>query len=221
MRVFDVLYKPKVDYTNKVIHGDCVEAMRQMPDGIADFILTDPPYLVNYRDRDGRRLANDTGDGAFLFPAFKEAYRVLKPDTFAVSFYGWQAVDIFMRAWKLAGFRPVGHLVFKKDYSSNQGAVQYAHESAFLLAKGNPKPIKLIPDVLGWQYTGNKYHPTQKPEFTLEVLVDAFSPLGGLVLDPFMGSGSSLIAARERGRKFCGIDVDDGHVRTALQRLQG
>ncbi len=42
--------------TDSIIHGDCVEAMKRLPEGSAGFILTDPPYLVNYRDRHGRRV---------------------------------------------------------------------------------------------------------------------------------------------------------------------
>ncbi len=44
---------------NRILHGNCIEVMRQLPAGSIDFILTDPPYLVNYRDRDGRSIQND------------------------------------------------------------------------------------------------------------------------------------------------------------------
>ncbi len=44
---------------NAILHGDCIEKMHEMPANSADFILTDPPYLVNYRDRDGRTIQND------------------------------------------------------------------------------------------------------------------------------------------------------------------
>ena len=46
-------------FTNQILHGNCIEVMRQMPANSVDFILTDPPYLVNYRDRDGRSIQND------------------------------------------------------------------------------------------------------------------------------------------------------------------
>ena len=80
---------------NVVIHGDCVEVMRRMAPASVDFVLTDPPYLVRYRDRSGRTVANDDND-AWLKPAFAEMYRVLKPGTFCMSFYGWNAAD---RVW--------------------------------------------------------------------------------------------------------------------------
>ena len=56
--------------TDRIINGDCIEVMRRMRWASVDFILTDPPYLVNYRDRSGRSIANDNDD-AWLKPAFR------------------------------------------------------------------------------------------------------------------------------------------------------
>ncbi len=100
---------------NRILHGNCIEVMRQLPAGSIDFILTDPPYLVNYRDRDGSSIQNDN-NADWLKPAFKEAYRVLRPDSFMVTFYAWNKIDRFMDAWRSAGFQPVGHIVFRKSY---------------------------------------------------------------------------------------------------------
>jgi hypothetical protein len=82
----------------------------------------------------------------------------------SASAFGWNRADQFIGAWKAAGFRLVGHLVWVKSYSSSSGLLAYQHERAYLLAKGNPKrPAKPLPDVLDWRYTGNRLHPTQKP----------------------------------------------------------
>ena len=82
-------------FINTIVHGDCVEIMRQMPANSVDLILTDPPYLVNYRDRDGRSIQNDA-NADWLKPAMAEAYRVLKQDRLAIMFYGWTRVDAFL-----------------------------------------------------------------------------------------------------------------------------
>jgi site-specific DNA-methyltransferase (adenine-specific) len=202
-----------------VIQGDCIQVMRGFSDASIDFVLTDPPYLVRYRSRDGRTIANDNDD-AWLNPAFAELYRVLKPGSFCISFYGWNAVDRFMQAWKGAGFRIVGHLVFAKPYASSTRFLQHCHEQAYILAKGDaPLPERPISDVRGWAYTGNRLHPTQKPVCILRPLIRAFCPAGGMVLDPFCGSGSTLVAARHIGRNVIGIELDPLHHRTACQRL--
>jgi site-specific DNA-methyltransferase (adenine-specific) len=94
------------------------------------------------------------------------------------------------------------------------------HECAFLLAKGNvQRPAKPIPDVLDWRYTGNVLHPTQKPVDVLKPLIAAFSPPGGVVLDPFCGSGSTLVAAKALGRNYIGIEIEAAHCATASRRL--
>lgn len=191
---------------------------RLAPESV-DFILTDPPYLCRYRDRAGRRVANDD-NARWLKPAFREMYRLLKPDSLAVSFYGWHQADLFIGAWRDAGFRLAGHLVFAKPYTSSVRFLRHQHEQAYLLAKGDPDiPETPVADVLDWQYTGNRLHPTEKPLCILEPLVRAFCPAGGLVLDPFCGSGSTLVAASNHGRDFLGVELEYRHWRTARRCL--
>ena len=203
-----------------IAQGDCVELMRQMPAASVDFILTDPPYLVRYRSRDGRVIQNDANDH-WLKPAFAQAYRLLRWDRVCVCFYGWSKADKFIAAWRAAGFRPVGHLVFRKSYASTTRFLRYQHEQAYLLAKGEPaRPEHPIPDVLDMRYTGNHLHPTQKPVSALLPLIESFSAEGDLVLDPFCGSGSTLVAARQLHRHFIGIELDPTYHALAARRIQ-
>jgi site-specific DNA-methyltransferase (adenine-specific) len=205
---------------NTVLHGDCIKVMAELPAECVDFILTDPPYLCRYRDRDGRTVANDDNPH-WLKPAFAEAYRVLRPNSLCISFYGWQQADRFIDAWRAVGFRMVGHLVFAKSYASSARFVAARHECAYILAKGRPVlPRQALPDVLPWQYTGNRLHPTEKPVQPLQRLVEAFSKPGDSVMDPFCGSGSTLVAAHRAGRRFVGIELDQSHHLTATTRLQ-
>ncbi|TIX91615.1 DNA methyltransferase [Rhizobium sp. P44RR-XXIV] len=204
---------------NTILYGDCISLMQRLPGGSVDFVLTDPPYFVRYQDRLGRTVANDD-NGDWLVPAFAEMHRVLKAGGFALSFYGWNKVDLFMDAWRKAGFRVVGHIVFRKEYASSQRFLRHTHEQAYLLAKGStPIPARLLDDVLGWDSTGNRFHPTQKPLRPLESLIKAFSEPGDLILDPFCGSGSSLVAARRCGRDFLGMELEAHHHMTASLRV--
>lgn len=206
------------DITPNLWRGDCLTLLPALPEASVDFILTDPPYITRYRSRDGRTVPNDNND-AWLKPAYGELYRVLKPDSFAVSFYGWAHADRFLTAFRAAGFRVVGHFVFPKRYTSQTRHVRYQHESAYLLAKGNPTPKHIIGDVLDWSYSGNKHHPTEKPLCVLTPLIAAFTPANGLVLDPFAGSGSTLIAARALGCQYLGIELDEKYHAIACNRL--
>lgn len=205
--------------TNCILHGDCVTLMGGPASASADFALTDPPYLVRYRDRAGRTIANDN-NGHWLLSAVTELHRVLKDGSFCISFYGWDQADQFITAWRRAGFRLVGHVVFRKRYGSSTRFLEHRHEQAYLLAKGYVvPPVMPFPDVLDWRYTDNKLYPTQKPLEVLRPFISTFTQPGDLVLDPFCGSGSTLVAARELGRNFLGMELDGGHHRTACQRL--
>ncbi len=179
---------------SRFILGNCIQIMSGFPDNVVDFILTDPPYLVGFRDRSGRTIAGDRTD-KWLQPACYKMYRVLKKDALMVSFYSWNCIDRFMAAWKNAGFSVVGHLVFTKNYASKSAYVDYRHECAYVLAKGRPAlPQNPLPDVLGWKYSGNRHHPTEKPVSSLQPLIESFTHPNGIVLDPFAGSASTCVA---------------------------
>lgn len=207
-------------FLNTIAQGDCIEVMRQMPANSADFILTDPPYLVNYRDRTGRTLQNDT-NADWLRPAMTEAYRVLKQNRLMLCFYGWPRAEKFLEAWREAGFRPVGHLVFRKSYTTKSTEfLKYQHEQAYLLAKGRPAMIGgPVADVQRLLYTGNKLHPTQKAVMSLVPIIRAYSLPGDVVLDAFCGSGSTCAAALLTGRKYIGVELDAEYHRAASERL--
>ena len=205
---------------NSIIHGDCVKVLADLPAGCAQFILTDPPYFVSYQSRDGRKVPNDDND-AWLQPAFAGLYRALARDSYCFSFYGWPYADKFLIAFRKAGFRVVGHVLFPKRYTSTTRIFKYQHECGYLLAKGNPRlPDQPIGDVMEWSYSGNRLHPTQKPISALLPLVKTFSRPEGLILDPFAGSGSSLVAAKTLGRRWLGIELDATYHAIASKRLQ-
>jgi site-specific DNA-methyltransferase (adenine-specific) len=203
----------------QLLQGDCIDALSRISDDIVDLVVTDPPYVAHYRDRSGRRVARDNR-ADWILPAFDQIGRVMRQDSLCVSFYGWTAIAEFMAAWKAAGLKPVGHLVWHKSYASRVGFVAARHEQGFLLAKGNPpRPAKALPDVLPWKYTGNQLHLTQKAVEVIQPLIEAFSRPGDLVLDPFMGSGTTGVAAAQAGRRFIGIELDPVHFETARARV--
>jgi adenine-specific DNA-methyltransferase len=82
-------------------------------------------------------------------------------------------------------------------------------------------PANPLEDVRRWEYTGNRLHPTEKAVSILKPLVEAFSPVNGLILDPFAGSGSALAAAALSGRRCLGIELEARYCEVARRRLAG
>lgn len=207
-------------YYNQIIEGDSNLILRQLPCSAVDLVVTDPPYLGRYKDRFGRTLANDNRPEAVL-SVYKEIYRVLRPDAYCVTFYGWVAIAEFARAWNEAGFRPLGHIVWPKTYASSAKHTEYRHEAAYLLAKGWPaRPPLALPDVQPWEYSGNREHPTEKAVSVVEPLIKTYSRPGDLVLDPFSGSGSTAVAAALSGRRYIGVELERRYCELARRRLE-
>jgi adenine-specific DNA-methyltransferase len=205
---------------NTLIHADCTNVLPALASESVDFVLTDPPYVNRYISRDGRAIPND--DFKWIKPAFRHLYRVLKRDSFCVCFYGWACIGQFVSAFREAGFKIGGHIVFPKTHISNSRYLAYQHEAAYLLVKGIPATIyHRLPDVIPWnERLTNEHHPSQKPLSVLTPLIEAFSRPGDLILDPFSGSGSTLLAAKMLGRSYIGIELDAKYHGIARKRLE-
>ncbi len=153
-----------------IYHGNCLDVLPEVASASIDFVLTDPPYLVNYRGRwDGEKKAiigdNDSG---WVTPAFAQVMRVMKDDCLCFSFYGFPHADIFVGVWKALGFRIVSHVAFVKNVWGLGRFTRGQHETAYLLAKGNPAiPEKPISDVVEWEREADAFHPNQKPDASL------------------------------------------------------
>lgn len=196
---------------NQILCGESATILKQVPTGTIDLVVTDPPYLCRYKDRSGRTVINENNaDANAVLSVFDEIYRVMKPNSFCVSFYGWNVVAEFTAKWSSLGFRIVGQFVWHKPYASKTGFAHYTHESAFLLAKGRPQqPDNPINDVLPWEYSGNRVHPTEKAVSVMAPLIRSFSKPGDVVLDPFLGSGTTAVASALTGRNYLGVELEE------------
>lgn len=206
---------------NTIIQGDSARILQKIPERTIDLAVTDPPYLVNYRDRSGRSLKNDDNPDGVL-PVFAPMARAMKADSYVICFAGWNALPRFSTAWEAAGLKIVSEIIWTKQYVSRRSYTQYRHEAAYVLAKGNPaKPAHPVPSVMDWIYSGNRRHPTEKAVEVIAPLIRCFSQPGDLVCDPFSGSGSTSVAAALNGRDYLGIEIEEQHCQTARARLAG
>jgi DNA modification methylase len=203
-------------------HGDSRTILPQLKAETFDLALTDPPYLVSYTGRWGSELEPIHGDSdpGWVLPCYSELFRVLRPDSLCFTFYGWPHADVFMTSWRAAGFRPVSVCALVKRRIGLGYFTRAQHELAYLLAKGRPKKPECAPsDVIDWEYSGESFHPNQKPVGAMAKLIAAYADEKTFVIDPFCGSGTTLLAARACGVSAVGIEIEERFCEVAAMRL--
>lgn len=252
------------NYFNKIIHGDCIEEMKKIPDNSIDLIFADPPYYLQLPK--GKRLKRSNGS------------EIIPVDDYWDSFEGYDHYDTFTHAWisecqrilKPTGtFWVIGmyHNIFrvgtimqnlglwflndviwvKTDALPNLNGRRFtnSHETLIwsvknkdckkytfnyeLMKKMNAgKQMKDTDWVFGLcrgnerlkDENGIKAHPTQKPLKLIQQIVLASSKKGDLILDPFLGSGTTAVVAKALDRNWIGIEKDEKYVRLANKRIK-
>ena len=220
--------------THRVLEGDCRTIMRGLPAESVDLILTDPPYGVAYRPartagkprHPWRRMLGDDRFDEELYRAWlAQSYRVLRPDRHLYCFCADVHLGNVRRLVAEAGFRVKRSMVWEKpswtlgdcrgDWGHQTEFVVFAHKGRRELApprRGNVLHFPRVP-------AGKMRHQTEKPVALLELLVAKSAPAGGVVLDPFAGSGSTAVAAARAGCSSISIELDPRHAATARRRL--
>ena len=211
----------------RVVHGDCVPFMRGQPDGVYDLVVTDPPYGMNYQSsrRTDKHEKIVLDDSLEWFKDFaKELYRVMKKDTHAYIFCNEYALSHFRDWLEEAGFINKRTLIWvKNNHTSGDLEGDYANKTEFILYAQKGRRILnggRDTNVLNFNRTNTDDHPTQKPEDLIGYLIGKSSNENDLVFDPFMGSGTTLMAARKLGRSAIGIDIEEKYCKIAEDRLR-
>lgn len=207
-------------------HGDCLELMKNIPDGSVDLVLTDPPYGMafksNYRKEKYNEIKNDKSL-EWLEKYVGECFRILKYNTAVYFFCSWHNVDVFKQAIEKK-FKIKNILIWEKNNTSMgdlKGSYAPKYEMIIFAHKGR----KLLngfryADIIKANRTGNKLHPTEKPVDLLELFIKNSSDENAVVFDGFMGSGSTGVACVNTNRRFIGIELDEGYFNIAKKRIE-
>ena len=207
-------------------HGDCLELMKDIPDGSVDLVLTDPPYGMafqsNHRKEKYNEIQNDKSLG-WLERYISECCRVLKNNSAIYCFCSWHNVDVFKQAIEKK-FKIKNILIWEKNNTSMgdlKGSYAPKYEMIIFAHKGR----KLLngfryADIIKASRTGSKNHPTEKPVDLLETFIKNSSDENAVVFDGFMGSGSTGVACVNTNRHFIGIELDDGYFEIAKKRIE-
>jgi len=222
-----------------LMKGDCLERMKEIPDGSVDLIATDPPYEIHYCSWDGKVLNWNA--------LFMEFSRVLKDEGNLIMFQGWSNVcetiaagkGVFsLKNWiiydRIKGRGAKTNLVSTREdilwftksesYTFNKVWSNIPKKTKGMGGK-NGQPNRALSNVwtdispiVPWSKE-REDHPTQKPLSLMERIVNIYSNEGDTVLDPFSGSFTTGVAALRTGRKFIGIELDDTYFELGKARV--
>ena len=212
-------------------HGDCLEVLRDLEESSFDACVTDPPYgldgaVVRRGGAEIQDWSNETHNMRVDEAWRARSVRLLKADAYHAEFFaGFTAVEAAIAAARVAGLTPwrLFYLVKTAPAPTPRPTMMSGVELALMSFKGKrpwfggqhpDRWIGLTPNRLG-----KAEHPSEKPESCMGQIVSALSPRDGTILDPFMGSGTTLVAAKGRGRRAVGIEIEERYCEIAAKRL--
>jgi DNA modification methylase len=204
---------------NTIQNIDCMEGFKIIPDKSIDLVVSDPPYGLNKKNIDNDENLN------LYYLSLSEIYRVLKDDSFFITFFSTKFLpkafknNPFEYFWNMVLYCPNGMV------NSPVGFTKYM--SCLVFKKGNPALIKRNKDIfldtpgkMVEPDEGFINHPTPKPKAFIKELILMFSNEKDVVLDPFIGSGSTAVACKQTNRRFIGFEVNKDYYKLSVERLK-
>lgn len=235
--------KPYYDHKGITIyHGDCREVIYQL--GMVNAVVTDPPYCSGGFNEAGKRAAkgmglrsetirevgwfvNDNmttaGIGWMLSHVAGWCARHIPPGGTLTAFTDWRMVPHLVPAIESSGMRYQSLIVWAKPNAGLGNGFKAQHELAMHFSNGTPTYYALDgSNVINEKrvHSSEREHQTQKPVGLIAEIIRVTTDEGQIVLDPFMGSGSTLVAAKQMGRRAIGIELDEKYCEIAVERLR-
>lgn len=216
--------------------GDCLEFMKDIPDDSVDLIVTDPPYkTITGGDSNGANSVRPKGmlsgnRKLFKFQNMKvclwmpELYRILKTKTHCYIFTNSLNLQEILNEATRIGFKLHNILIWEKNNCTPSQYYMKNCEYVIFLRKGKAKWINNIGDSKTVHkfnnIIGSKLHPTEKPVDLIEFYVKNSSNPNDVVLDPFMGSGTTGVACVNTNRNFIGMELNEKYFHIAKERIE-
>ena len=208
----------------RLLHGDCVQLMKDIPSESIDLIATDCPYHIvsggctNKGEKNGIFNKENASSGKLFLHNdidfsdwLPDVYRVLKKDSHCYIMINGRNLKRLQEEAEKVGFIFQNLLVWDKGNVTPNRYYMNACEFILMLKKGKSKTINYpgTPSVLRYKNkVGKKKHPTEKPVELMQVLIENSTKENDVVLDPFMGCGSTGVACANINRRFVGIELE-------------
>jgi len=218
------------DENSTIYHGDTLDVLPTLRNSSAHAVITDPPYIIGAVSS-GSMASKSGGWGDMMnsslwFTAwYREVDRILTPSGPFWTFLNWRTIPVIMRAALDAGLPITSMAVWDKEWIGPGGpqGLRPSYEMVALMAQPDFKiNNRGVPDVIrhkvgGYKPTG---HPAEKPVGVVHRILEISEiPKGGVVVDPFMGSGTTGVAAKAHGLRFVGIEAEERYCEMAVGRL--
>ena len=219
-------------------HGDCLELMKGIPDGSVDAIITDPPYNIS-RDNNFHTMGRagiDFGEWDKDFDLtswITVAEPLLKKGGNIVIFNDWKNMSYIVEELERNGFVIKDLIRWKKtnamprnrdrrfitDYEVAVWAVKNGGKWTFNRLSDTYEIPEIVGGLTPKSEKLNGGHKTQKPIYVMEWLLERLTEIDDIILDPFMGSGSTGVACLNTDRNFIGIELDENYFKMSEERI--
>nr|DAD87416.1 MAG TPA: adenine-specific methyltransferase [Siphoviridae sp. cthrK8] len=210
---------------------DVLELMSRMPDEVIDLIVTDPPYLINYKTnwRKGNHKFSETiqnDDNPELIKQYiKECHRVLKNDTAMYMFCSFDKIDFFKS--EIEKYFTVKNIIIwrKNNHTAGDLDAQFGKQyEMIILANKGRRPFNgdRLTDVWDFKRISPEkmVHQNQKPLELIKRCILKHSNVGDVIFDGFMRSGTTALAALDTKRHFLGAEIDDYYFKVSRERIK-
>ena len=225
---------------NKLINGNAIEFMKTLRGESVDLIVTDPPYKVTAKgcagNSGGMMATKDTMQGKIFkhndikpIEYIPEFYRLLKDGSHCYIMTNHVNLQEIINVATECGFKFIKSLIWNKGNKIMGQYYMSQFEYILFFRKGKGKKINKcgtadilnVPNKKTKDENGKNIHDTEKPIELMKILIENSSQEGEIVLDPFVGVGSTVIACKELNRQYIGVELDEHYYNIAVNRVNG
>lgn len=220
---------------NKIYNIDCIKGMKEIPDNFIDLIVTDPPYLINYKTnhrKDTRKnnrldfgtIIQNDDNPELIVDYIKECYRIMKNNT-AMYIFCSPKTSVFFELELEKYFTIKNRIMWvKNNWTAGDLEAQFGqqYEIIFLVNKGRCLfNGERLTDVWNFDRVSGdeQIHQNQKPQPLIELCIKKHSKENDIIFDGFMGSGTTAFSSKRLGRQFLGFEIEKDYCDKANEKV--
>lgn len=227
-KAIEIIEKVYESNTN-IFHGNCIEFIKNIEDKSIDCLITDPPYGVDiqfgaYDNQLSRKIENDGNiDDALLLldTMLLEVKSKLKDNAHIYIFCNWKIYPQFNAI--ISKHFQIKNLIIWDKLFMGMGDLKGNYSSSYemiVFAGGNREFLSRPKNIIQCRFNDERFHNTQKPVDLIKQLIENSTNVNETIFDPFLGSGSTVIAANQLKRNFIGCEIDEQNYKITLKRLE-